>query len=103
MAKQHADFVTGFIGAGLSSLPQLAKICPPGFLIFTPGVKLTGTGDKFGQQYASPDKLMAAGADLVVVGRDIWNSDKPVAQAKRYREISWKALQQRIAAPKVTA
>lgn len=104
MAKQNADFVMGFIGAGVESLPHLAKQAPPGFIIFSPGVKIGGDGiggDRLGQRYSSPEKLVDAGADLLVVGRDIWRSDKPVATAKRYRKLCWEAYQQRIAEPKV--
>lgn len=102
MANEHADFVTGFIGAGMGSLPLLVELARPGFIIMTPGVKLAGSGDKLGQQYNHPEAVVAAGADVTIVGRDIWQSAKPLSQAKQYRQLAWRAYQQRIAEPKVT-
>jgi orotidine 5'-phosphate decarboxylase subfamily 1 len=104
MAREYPDFVIGFIGAGVKSLPNLTKLAPPETIIFSPGVKL-GTqpntkGDSLGQQYSSPDDLVEAGADLLVVGRDIWGADKPVVQAKAYQAAGWAAYQQRISSSK---
>ncbi|MDP9211735.1 MAG: orotidine-5'-phosphate decarboxylase [bacterium] len=101
MAKENADFVTGFIGAGLKALPSLAKQVPPGFIIFTPGAKIGGGGDTLGQRYASPDTLVDAGADVLIVGRGIIQDPKPAVRAKEYRERCWEAYKQRVTEPKV--
>ncbi len=101
MAKENAAFVLGFIGAGLKALPSLARQTPPGFIIFTPGVKIGGGSDALGQRYASPEQLVDAGADVLIVGRGVWHDRKPGAKAKEYRERCWEAYRQRIAEPKV--
>lgn len=101
MAKQYPDFVIGFIGAGLAALPELVKQAPPELLIFTPGVKLQQGRDQLGQQFQTPEDCVAAGADLLVVGRDIYQDAKPLAKARQYREIGWQAYQKRIQQPKV--
>lgn len=104
MAKANPEFVIGFIGAGVASLPRLAKAAPPEMIIFSPGVKLgakpNSKGDALGQQYSSPDELVEAGADLLVVGRDIWGAADPVAQAKAYQLAGWNSYQRRISASK---
>lgn len=101
MAEENRDFVIGFIGAG-EKLSDLAAQAGPEFIIFTPGVKLEGKGDDLGQNYLTPDKLVADGADLLVVGRDIVADAKPKSRAKLYRELGWQAYQKRITAPKVS-
>lgn len=104
MAIEHREFVIGFIGAGVASLPRLAKQAPPEFIIFSPGVKLGVTpntkGDGLGQQVSSPADLVGAGADLLVVGRDIWGAADPLAQAQAYQAAGWDAYQNRISETK---
>lgn len=102
LADRYDDFVIGFIGAGTANLPVLAEAAAPGFLIFAPGVNLDGTGkpDHFGQQYERPEDVIAAGADLIVVGRDIYTHAKPISRAKEYRKVAWDAYHRRIEQPK---
>lgn len=102
MAETHDDFVIGFIGAGLKDLPTLAGLAPTRFLILTPGVKLQDKKDRLGQQYTSPEAVVAAGADVIIVGRGIYQDDKPLAKAKEYRKAAWQAYQARVRQPKVT-
>lgn len=101
MAKRFPDFVMGYIGAGPKDLPGLARQAAPGQVIFAPGAKIGGGGDRLGQKYSSPEILVEAGADVLVVGRGIWEDPKPLRKAKEYRERCWGAYQQRITAPKV--
>lgn len=52
------------------------------FLIITPGIR-SGTGKNDDQKRVStPESALAAGASLIVVGRDIRNAEDPVAQAQ---------------------
>lgn len=101
MAKEFPDFVMGYIGAGAKDLPRLARLAEPGQVIFSPGAKIGGGGDKLGQRYASPEVLVEAGADVLVVGRGIWEDPNPLRKAKEYRERCWDAYRQRVATPKV--
>lgn len=100
IAKANDDFVIGFIGAGVADLPRLAKVAPAHLLIFSPGVKFGvkpgAKGDDLGQRYSSPDDLMAAGTDFLIVGRDIWQADDPAAKASEYRTQGWDAYLRRV-------
>lgn len=86
MAKDHADFVTGFI-----SMHKL--IDDPRFVHMTPGVQLATGSDHLGQQYQTPESVIAKGSDVVIVGRGIYGSADPKAQAAIYRKHAWDAYQ----------
>ncbi|KAJ7180219.1 Orotidine 5'-phosphate decarboxylase [Mycena crocata] len=101
MAREHRDFVIGFIaqrrmdgiGAG-SDGPELPH---EDFLILTPGVGLDVKSDAMGQQYRTPREVVfESGCDVIIVGRGIYGKDpglvdSVVTQAKRYREEGWAA------------
>lgn len=85
LAQQHADFVMGFIAR-----EQLTD--DPGFVHMTPGVSLQQSGDSCGQQYLTPERVIADnGSDIAIVGRGIYKAADPIAAAKRYREAAWSA------------
>lgn len=90
MAKEHSDFVIGFI--------TMRKLLDdPTFINFTPGVKLAAGGDELGQQYNTPEKVIVQqGSDIIIVGRGIYQADNPIAEAKKYREAGWAAYQKRL-------
>jgi len=98
MANEMPEFVCGFIGAGSNAerLRELRTISAPGTIIFAPGVQIGKEGDALGQKYATPESAIAAGADIIHVGRGISNSDNQKETAKKYRELGWKSYQQRI-------
>ena len=90
MAEQHPEFVIGFIC-------QKKLVNDPSFIHFTPGVKLAEGGDTLGQQYNTPQKVITErGTDVIIVGRGITQAKDPLAEAKRYREEAWKAIQMRV-------
>lgn len=101
MAIANEDFVMGFIGAGAKKVPLLAGLAPSGFIIMSPGIKIGGGVGKLGQQYTAPETLVEAGADILIVGSDIYNHDDPLEQAQQYRKVCWDAYQRRISEPKV--
>jgi orotidine 5'-phosphate decarboxylase subfamily 1 len=85
MAEAHKDFVIGFI-----SMRQLS--IDPAFIYMTPGVQLTEGGDKFGQQYTTPDYVIRTQkSDIIIVGRGIYEANDPLVEAKKYREAGWQA------------
>lgn len=98
MAEQYPDFVIGFIGNGgnISELKKLAKISGPQFIIMTPGVNLDSGTDALQQQYTTPEKVIAAGSDVIVVGRGIYGADNALAAAQQYRQAGWQAYQRRL-------
>ena len=99
-ARQHSDFVIGFIA-------QHALNSEPGdnFLTLTPGVSLPPKGrpgdklhgDGLGQQYNTPRTVVyEQGADVIIVGRGIVNADDPATEAERYRKEAWAAYEARV-------
>ena len=85
MGEKHAETVMGFI-----SLRKISK--DPGMIHFTPGVKLKPGKDHLGQKYRTVDEILIKNqSDIIIVGRDITNSDKPKKIASLYREKAWKA------------
>ncbi|MBI2426403.1 MAG: orotidine-5'-phosphate decarboxylase [Candidatus Kerfeldbacteria bacterium] len=88
-AKQFPDFVIGFIGNGgdVSELKKLREMCGSDFLICAPGVKLGGGGDARGQRYTTPKDVIAAGADVIIVGRGITEAKDPVTETEKYCQV----------------
>ena len=85
------EVVVGFVG---QSPPDADS---PNWIQFTPGVSTTSSGDAKGQQYCSPtEAVMERGADIIIVGRGLTQSDDIVAAAESYRTEGWTALSQRI-------
>jgi orotidine-5'-phosphate decarboxylase len=75
---------TGLDGVVCSPLEAAAvrRACGPGFLIVTPGIRsAAAAGDQ--QRLASPAAAVAAGADYLVVGREVTTSPDPRAAAAR--------------------
>ena len=89
MAEIYRDFVIGFI-----TTRQL--IDKPYFINFTPGISLDKTSDDLKQQYITPYQAIAErGADVIIVGRGIYNYKDNVEIAQQYREQGWKAYKKR--------
>ena len=56
---------------------------------FTPGVRIGQTSDGMGQQWRSPKSKLIQGADILIVGRGIYQAEDPVAAVKMYRQQGW--------------
>ena len=98
-AREHKDFVMGFVSQqGLNSQTE------DDFMHMTPGCQLPPEhdedgelkGDGKGQQYNTPEKIIGAGADIVIVGRGILNAADKEYEAERYRSAAWKAYTARV-------
>lgn len=84
-AQEHAEFVIGFI-----CLHKLSDT--PAFIHMTPGVQLQRGGDSLGQQYLTPQKVIAElKSDIIIVGRGIYSAADPLGVARIYREEGWLA------------
>ncbi|MFA6511787.1 MAG: orotidine-5'-phosphate decarboxylase [Patescibacteria group bacterium] len=96
-AAAYPDFVIGFIanGGDVTKLAQLAAIASPEHILFAPGVKIGGGGDRLGQQYTTPADVIAAGADIIISGRGVYTSKNPAQAAREYREAGWNAYHAR--------
>ncbi|KAJ7179020.1 Orotidine 5'-phosphate decarboxylase [Mycena filopes] len=100
MAREHRDFVIGFIAQrrmdGVGARPDEVST-EEDFLVLTPGVGLDVKGDAMGQQYRTPrEVILESGCDVIIVGRGIYGKDPSlvdniVTQAKRYKEEGWAA------------
>ncbi len=84
MAQQHDDFVIGFIC-------QRKLIDDPRFIHMTPGVQRGAAKDGLGQQYNTPEMVIGAGSDLIIVGRGITSANDPLKEALDYKNTAWKA------------
>jgi uridine monophosphate synthetase len=90
-AQEHAEFVIGFI-----CTKKLTDA--PFFIHMTPGVNLAQSGDPLGQRYLSPEKVIGElQSDVIIVGRGIYTSKDPLAEAKKYRQAAWSAYKARLA------
>ncbi len=108
MAREHRDFVIGFIAqrrmedVGLDPNAS-ASGEDEDFLVLTPGLQLDVSGDTSGQQYRTPkDVVLEAGCDVIIVGRGIYGKSEHVdaqttaSLAEKYREAGWKAYEERL-------
>jgi uridine monophosphate synthetase len=87
MAEAHSEFVIGFI-----ALKKLSD--NPRWIYMTPGVQLACGKDALGQHYQTPESVITAGTDLIIVGRGIYGTEDPKSQAKTYRRAAWQAYTQ---------
>lgn len=87
----------GFIGNGSrpQELKELRKTVGEGKMIWTPGVNLNPQDAILGQRYGDPEAAILSGSDAIIIGSGIHNAENPKDAAKRYAEISWKALLKR--------
>eukprot|EP01122_Echinamoeba_exundans_P001242 TRINITY_DN1124_c0_g1_i1.p1 TRINITY_DN1124_c0_g1~~TRINITY_DN1124_c0_g1_i1.p1 ORF type:complete len:485 (+),score=72.42 TRINITY_DN1124_c0_g1_i1:28-1482(+) len=89
LASKYPEFVAGFICQG--RLRQSIQDSDEGLLYCTPGVQIQSQGDSQGQNYKTPDQVVADGADLIIVGRGITSETDPCAAAELYRSRAWDA------------
>ena len=85
LAKEHADFVMGFIA-------QERLTDDPNMIHMTPGVKKEKGHDLLGQRYLTPDIVIGERkSDIIIVGRGIYGSPHPAKEAAHYQELGMKA------------
>ena len=88
LVLRRAQFAreSGFDGV-IASGQEAARIreaVGPGFLIVTPGIRLTGSATDDQERITTPDHAIAAGADYIVVGRPITQADDPKMVAETF-------------------
>jgi len=89
-AQDHKSFVIGFI-----TQQQLTH--DPHFIHFIPGIHLANKGDRLGQQYTTPlQAICGQGADVIIVGRGLYEAEDPQTMAEKYRTEGWNAYKQRL-------
>jgi orotidine-5'-phosphate decarboxylase len=106
MARQHRNFVIGFIAQRrMDDVGTTAQedTSDEDFLILTPGIGLESTGDSMGQQYRTPRAaVLGSGSDVIIVGRGIYGKPPFVAanisaRAQQYMSEGWMAYLNRLA------
>ncbi len=73
----------GVVASGQEAA-RIREAVGPDFLIVTPGIRLTGSSTDDQERITTPDNAIAAGADFIVVGRPITQSDDPRAAAETF-------------------
>ena len=61
-----------------TDLPQIRAACGPSFLTVVPGIRPAGAGVQDQKRVATPSGAVAAGADILVIGRPITGAKDPV-------------------------
>jgi orotidine-5'-phosphate decarboxylase len=86
LARARLARESGFDGviASGQEAGRIREAVGPGFLIVTPGIRLTGSATDDQERVATPYHAVRAGADYIVVGRPITQADDPVAVARAF-------------------
>ena len=61
----------------------IRRVCGPGFLIVTPGIRPAWAAADDQRRIVTPARAMAGGSDILVIGRPITRAGDPVAAARR--------------------
>ena len=83
-AEAHPEVVGGIVSQSILTDAPIIHMCP--------GVKRSagaGRGDGAGQGYRTPRDALEAGMHMLIVGRDIYESDDPAAVAAEYQKECW--------------
>jgi orotidine-5'-phosphate decarboxylase len=75
--------IDGVIASGQEA-KRIRDATGPGFLIVTPGIRLTGSSTDDQERITTPDNAIASGADHIVVGRPITQADDPKLVAETF-------------------
>jgi orotidine-5'-phosphate decarboxylase len=73
----------GVIASGQEAR-RIRQAVGPGFLIVTPGIRLTGSATDDQERITTPDHAISSGADYIVVGRPITQADDPRLVAETF-------------------
>lgn len=80
----HEAGFDGVIASGQEAA-RIREAVGSGFLIVTPGIRLTGSATDDQERIMTPAHAIAAGADHIVVGRPITQGDDPKAAAETFQ------------------
>ncbi|MBL4634923.1 MAG: orotidine-5'-phosphate decarboxylase [Kofleriaceae bacterium] len=81
-----AESGCGGVVASPHEAARLREVLPKGFLIVTPGIRPAGSALGDQKRVMSPAEALAAGADMIVVGRPIRDAANPVSAAQSILE-----------------
>lgn len=96
IANEYKKEVGGLIGTGSSPKDLMKLVSIAGdHPIITPGVHIHEKKGLINQRYGTPEDAIRAGSDAIIVGSGIYKSNDPQEVAEKYREIAWKAYEER--------
>jgi orotidine-5'-phosphate decarboxylase len=98
IARQYPGSVIGFVSTRSLSSISPSQDTNEDMIVFTTGINMATKGDVLGQQYQTPSKAVAGGADFLISGRGLYANTDPVAATREYQEAGWSAYLQRIGA-----
>ncbi|HKZ96147.1 MAG TPA: orotidine-5'-phosphate decarboxylase [Hyphomicrobiaceae bacterium] len=86
LARARLAYESGFDGVVASGheAARIRDFAGPGFLIVTPGIRLTGSTMDDQERVMTPEHAISAGADHLVVGRPITEADDPKSAAETF-------------------
>lgn len=79
-ADDYSDFVLGCV---------TQRYLERNFIHMTPGVHLNSDHGKFGQQYKTPQQAIENGADIIIVGNGIIQSEDIKKASQAYQKEGW--------------
>jgi len=86
LVRKRAELAVAAGCHGIVASPHevaiLRGVVPADFLVVTPGVRPEGTAVGDQKRVMTPREARAAGADLVVIGRPLRDSQNPAATAR---------------------
>jgi len=82
-AKLAQDSGCDGVIASPLEVTAIREVCGPDFKIFTPGVRLPGSSQQDQKAVGTPGGSIRAGANGVIIGRDITGAADPVAALER--------------------
>lgn len=89
IGEKHKDTVIGYI-------TQKRYEADPSLLFCTPGVQFSTGGDGLGQQYSTPNAVVASRmSDVIIVGRGIYGASDPKGEAQKYQKEGWASYEAR--------
>ncbi len=96
MCNPYKEHIMGFIASSQpEEIKQLKELAGDGYMYFSPGVKLEKGIDGNGQRYSTPEEVVLAGTDVIIVGRGIYQSKNPLKEAYKFQKAGWEALKKR--------
>jgi orotidine 5'-phosphate decarboxylase subfamily 1 len=97
IGNKRKELIAGYICSNLlNRLKELDSIFNTGYVIMVPGIKIFKSKDNFGQRYFPPEEIIKNGADCIIVGRGIYESNNPIKTTRMYRNVGWKAYLEKI-------
>jgi len=86
LALLAKDCGLGGVVCSATDLPAIREACGPDFFTVVPGIRPAGAGVQDQKRVATPASALAAGADLLVIGRPITAAPDPDAALSRILE-----------------